>query len=53
MKLIILIVAVIGLSVFIIVAARLCERRVRSGPPVHPEFKDAWRGDDTDDRDDG
>jgi membrane protein implicated in regulation of membrane protease activity len=45
-------VAVVALIVLIIVASRRLQKRVRSGSPVHREFKDEWLGDDTDHRDD-
>ena len=48
----VLAVAVVALIVLIIFLSRTLEKRVRSGSPVHREFKDEWLGDDTDHRDD-
>jgi hypothetical protein len=52
MQFIMLAVAVAGLVVVIIYASRRLEKRVRTGSPVHREFRDEWLGDDTDHGDD-
>lgn len=41
-----LLLVLAGLAVLLIGAARIVERRVRSGSPVHRELKDEWFGDD-------
>lgn len=38
---------VVVLAALLVLAARLLERRVRSGSPAHHETREEWFGDDT------
>lgn len=48
---VVLALAVAALVVFVVIASRSIQKRVRFGSPAHPEFRDEWLGDDTDHHD--